>query len=189
MLFMNYNYSNMVNLYYDEASRCLEAGCPFASISMYWSTVEYAIEHELRGGSLVPLRQPIKYEAVKIKDKIEAFFGLFPQLQQYNDSLLRLYAYRNTCLHAKLCDVVHEPICEIESGSTISLQSKIGGSKFDRPLGVSWLIAGEQTAERSLGELEVDLIGTAPIIAIECRQLVDEFLEALGKEVRLQSCL
>lgn len=191
---MNYDYSNLVNLYYDEAKRCLEAGCAFAAISMFWSTVDYAVEYELRGGSKVhnntstPLRQSIKYKAMSIKDKLEALFGLFPKLQQYKESLLRLYAYRNTYLHAKLSDVVHEPVSEIELGSAISLQSKSYDMKFERPLGASWLVAGEKRTESSPGEQEVYLIGTAPIIAIECRQLADDFLDALGREVRLQSC-
>lgn len=179
---MTYDYSNLVNVYYDEAKRCLEARCWFAAISMFWSTVEYAVEHELRGGSkvapdtLAPLRGPTEYDARRIKKKLNIFFGLFPRLQEFKSSLQRLYDYRTVYVHARIGDLAHEPIDE--SISQIDLKGA-----YDRPLGVSIMLAGERHMPRPHGQQEVDLIGTAPVIAEECCRLANQFLDALGREL------
>jgi hypothetical protein len=150
---------------------------------MFWSTVEYAVEHELRGGStvdletLAPNRGCTEYNARRIEAKIDTFIELFPQLQEYRSPLLRLYYYRNVYLHARLNDLTYQSIGE--SMSQLALKDTP-----DRLLGVSILLAGERHIPRSHGEQEVDLIGTAPVIAEECCRLATQFLDALGREVR-----
>lgn len=70
-----YSYSNLVTRYYNEASQCLEMSCPIAAIAMSWAAVDYAIEHELNGGSKVnPIthqrREPVKFNNKSIKNKL-----------------------------------------------------------------------------------------------------------------------
>lgn len=104
--------SSLTELYYDEAKRCLEAKCYIASIALSWAAIDYAIEHELSGGSRVNSRtflphQQLPYNAMLLSDKLEKLSSLFPELSaEWSTKLNSLYKqFRNTFLHAKLSNI------------------------------------------------------------------------------------
>ena len=105
-----YTYNQLVASYYEEAEKCLNNECYISAIAMSWATIDYAIEHELRGGSkflktspVVGLtRLPLLFNRTSIKDKVEKLLTIFPSLSSWSNKLPRLYdKYRNTYLHAK----------------------------------------------------------------------------------------
>jgi len=132
-----YTYNQLVTSYYDEAAKCLENKCYVAAIAMFWAAIDYAIEHELRGGSkfvktspVVGLtRLPVKFNRASVKDKLEKLWEIFPLLRPWNDKLLRLFdKYRNTYLHAKFINFKESPVPQTGNAqlSQITLQNVDG---------------------------------------------------------------
>lgn len=127
-------YSGLVRLYYDEACRCYENRAFFACIAMCWATLDYAIEHELHGGSkcnpqTLETRKPVPHDCYKMEAKLQKMWVLFPKLSKWNDNLLWVYdCFRNTFLHAKLEKITKKPIPGYpETVQAICLESSRGG--------------------------------------------------------------
>ncbi len=161
-----YTYSHLVAVYYDEGTRCLHQRCYFAVIAVLWAATDYAIEHQLRGGTLLTkeamaqsvieeslhyARNPVDYSPQKFKnDKLPKFFALFPELKQkWHDKLIEMYDLcRNTFLHGKLENIVESPletpevsILTVERGTTPVHQTRLSSAE------ISLIASAEQGAD------------------------------------------
>jgi hypothetical protein len=169
-----FTYSNLVEVYYEEGMFCLENRRPFAAIAVLWAASDYAIEHELWGGTLVDsqtfdyLRQPIPFDSRRFKHKIVKFFELFPGMQQeWYGRIEKMYdLYRNTFLHAKLENLVEKPMGDTGM-STVTVAKPESGMPRGR---------------RTLAE--VHLIGLAEKAALEMHLHVRDFLTELNRQLK-----
>lgn len=192
-----YTYDNLVARYYEEATRCLENKCFIAAIAMSWATVDYAIEHELMGGSkfskkspVIGLsRYPIEFKAGDIRGKMAELWKIFPALAPWNDKLLRVYdQFRNTYLHAKMRNFKEQPYPGAPNGSAkiIALETPDGE---DQPLVVSNVAFDcrdeEERRLTAYRDREMFLIMTAEKIAWQAYKAATDFLTDLNQAVRL----
>lgn len=197
---MSYDYSNLVNVYYDEARRSFAQGCSFATIAMCWAAVERAIEHELRGGSIVDDkgrigRQSVEFDSKQAPAKIGALLVLFPSLEVFRERLLALYWMRNCFCHARLLEIQEEVNCgsetQIANASLITLKDSAKHSTRQRLLGIKFLVAEAENTpifpkDSSMIDIgkENDLIGAAHNAAQECLQITEDFLNVLMDAIR-----
>ncbi|OGS04903.1 MAG: hypothetical protein A3G41_01810 [Elusimicrobia bacterium RIFCSPLOWO2_12_FULL_59_9] len=186
-------YSNLAALYYDQAVRCAKNKCSFACIAMCWAAIDYAIDHELRGGSKLNLetlqpRPQIPHNSHDIPGKLKRLWLLFPELKGWEDELLVLYqCFRNTFLHGKLENMKEHTLDGTGNAiRTISVES--GGKAF--PLGhtielFSAIAEADRTSSADRMSKEVHLIGAAEKVAgqavITMERFFKEFMAAISR--------
>lgn len=157
-----YTYSNLANVYFAEATRSLENRCPVAEIAMFWSSVDYAIELELEGGSKLDPdtllhRGAAKYKSQDVGGKLAAFWKLCPSLQGWNDRPLFLYrCVRNPYVHAKLDSITAERAAEDSSMRVLAIESAHGEA----------LSLGAEATMWSSSDEEWDFGGSSNIIRV-----------------------
>lgn len=183
-------YSNLAEVYYDQAIRCHQNQISFACIAMCWAAIDYAVEHELKGGAklspktLLP-RQAIQFNPRDIPAKLKKLWLLFPALQKWDDDLLLLYGcFRNTFLHGKL-DNVSESMGQAPEGlSAIALKSRGRESIIaytSRLSSVLWDI--EQASVFESTDKETLLIGAVVNVSTQAVEIMGDFLKELGDEI------
>lgn len=190
-----YTYSNLVSVYYAEATRCSENKCSMAAIAMFWSAVDYAIKHELEGGSkldpqtLLP-RGSAKYKSQDLPGKLSAFWKLCPTLHDWNDRLLFFYrCVRNPFVHAKLDSIASSVDPETDGSTRTRSIESAHGETF--PLGVEatiWSSHDEDDEEEEHRQKrrihdEVLLIGSVEKAAGLAQQFATAFLKDLNLAV------
>jgi len=179
---MTYDISNLVNYYFDQAKRCIDAECFTASIAMSWATVEHAIEHELRGGSRLfgdldnpdglQLPGAIEFSLKNIDKKLDTFFeNKFQNLSNLRPLIKELYDYRNIFLHGKVDHVAHIP----DESDPRWFMRKIEIHEIDTQssYGKNWHIYNE-----------LELIHSSRPVALHCFGLAQKFLDRLNEEVK-----
>ncbi|MEK7281816.1 MAG: hypothetical protein AAB037_05675 [Chloroflexota bacterium] len=187
-----YTYSSLVNVYFDEAERCLEIKCHAAAIAIYWSAVDYAIEHQLGGGAKLNLktfqpRESVRFKSQDVVGKLDALWIIFPSLWPWGERLMFLYrCVRNPFVHAKLDSFVEKPAPNSpENVKLISVETSHGESL---PLGAEvtlWSSLTDEEEQRLLQGLhkETHIIGSLGDAAHRARQIATEFLTELNRVV------
>ena len=182
-------YSPLVKIYYDEARRSLENKCHIACIAMCWATLDYAIEHELSGGSRLNPKtftpnSPIAYNPESLTDKLKKLSELFPQLSAdwRNKILLVFKCFRNTFLHAKLQNFTEKTLPELPEGIKV-FEIESAGHVLD--LGVEVQPAGEES-ELPINERlrkEGYLIAWTQSVAAHSFVITTDLLNALNSAI------
>jgi hypothetical protein len=169
-----YTYSNLLAVYYDEGARCLKHRCYFAAIAILWAAADYAMEHQLRGGTLLTedslhyVRNPVKFNPCRFKkDKLPKFLRSFPELKEkWDGRLIEMYDLcRNTFLHGKLENIVESPL----EDSEVSMLTVERGTN--------------SVHQARLSSAEVSLIASAEQAANYMHVNVRDFLEDLNYQV------
>ena len=192
-----YTYDNLVARYFEEATKSLDNKCFIATIAMSWAAVDYAIEHELMGGSKFSKkcpaiglsRLPVEFKGGDIRGKMVELWKIFPTLAPWNDKLVRVYdQFRNTYLHAKMRNFKEQPYpgAPNSSAKIITLETPEGE---DQPLVVSNVAFDcrdeEERRLTAYRDREMFLIMTSEKIAHQAYQAATAFLADLNKSVSL----
>lgn len=186
-------YSNLAALYYGEAVRCAENKCSIACIAMSWAAIDYAIDHELCGGSklnpetLQP-RPGIRHSSQDISGKLKKLWLLFPELRGWEDELLALYqCFRNTFLHGKLDNITERAV---DGVAPAMREVAVESGKRTFTLGYtielfSALADADRTTSAERMSKEVHLIGAAENTAAQAlvtmERFFKEFVTAISK--------
>lgn len=106
-----YDYNQLVQDLFKEATQCLENKCHFAAIAMTWAAVDHAVDFELRGGAIInpktgKHRKGRSFQPSDIDGKLKEFYSLYPEMKQCEGDILLLYkGLRNPFLHVRVRDV------------------------------------------------------------------------------------